>query len=142
MAKVERSISINAPVEKVFSYIDDPMSQLEWFPGMMEVKDVTGKGAEAHHRFNYKMIGIRLEGESTCTEYVPSERIVTESKGGVVSTWTWTFKPENGKTKLSVVVEYTIPIPVLGKVAEVVALRWTEREADVATANIKAKMEA
>lgn len=142
MPRIERSTTINAPVGKVFSYIDDPMSQLEWFPGIMEVKDVTGEGVGAHQRFSYKMIGIRLEGESTCTEYVPNERIVTESKGGVVSTWSWTLKPENGGTRLSVVVDYTIPIPVLGKVVEVVVLKWTDREADMAIANIKARMEA
>ena len=142
MPRVERSTTINAPVEKVFTYIDDPMTQLEWLPGIMEVRDVTGKGVGAHQRFSYKMIGIRLEGESTCTEYVPNERIVTESKGGVVSTWAWTFKPENGGTRLSVVVDYTIPIPVLGKVVEAVVLKWTEREADMAAENIKARMES
>lgn len=140
--RVERSTTISAPVEKVFPYIDDPMSQLEWLPGIMEVKDITGEGVGAHQRFSYKMIGIRLEGESTCTQYIPNKRIVTESKGGVVSTWTWTFKPENGGTRLSVVVDYTIAIPLLGKVVEVVARKWTDREADMATANIKARMEA
>ena len=142
MAKVERSITINAPAEKVFAYIEDPMNQLEWFPGLMEVKDVTGKAVGSRHRFTYKMIGLRLEGESTTKEYIPNERIVTQSKGGIVSTWTWTFTPEDGRTKLSIVVEYSIPVPVLGKVAEAVALKWTAREADMAAANIKAKMEA
>lgn len=142
MAEVTRSTTINAPVEKIFAYIENPMNQLEWFPGLMEIKDVAGKGVGSHHRFTYKMIGLRLKGESTAKEYVPNERIVTQSKGGIVSTWTWTFTPEDGKTKLSVTVKYTIPVPVLGKVAEVVALRWTEREADMAVANIKAKMEA
>ncbi len=142
MAKVERSMTINAPVEKVFAYIDDPMNELEWFPGLMEIRDATGKGVSARSRFVYKMIGIRLEGESTVTEHIPNERIVTQSKGGIISTWTWTFKPENGRTRLTVVVDYTIPIPVLGKVAEAVVLKWTEREADMATANIKARMEA
>jgi uncharacterized membrane protein len=142
MARVERSITIDAPVEKVFAYIDNPVNELEWFPGLMEVGDVTGKGVGARSHFTYKMIGIRLEGESTVTEYVPNERIVTQSKGGIVSIWTWTFKPQNGRTKLTVVVDYTIPIPVLGKLAEAVAVKWTEREADMATANIKARMEA
>ena len=64
MAKVERSMTINAPVEKVFAYIDDPMNELEWFPGLMEVRDVTDKGVGACSRFAYKMIGIRLEGEN------------------------------------------------------------------------------
>jgi len=28
MAKIERSITINAPVEKVFTYIDDPIQDV------------------------------------------------------------------------------------------------------------------
>ena len=35
MAKVERSITINDPVEKVFAYMRDPMSYLEWLSGMI-----------------------------------------------------------------------------------------------------------
>jgi len=142
MARIEGTNTINAPVEKVFAYLSDPMNELEWFPGMMEVKDVTGKGVGGRYRFVYKFIGLRREGESTCTEYIPNERIVTQSKGGIVSTWTWTFKSQNGGTELSVVIDYTIPIPVLGKVVEAVALKWIEREADMAGENIKARMEA
>jgi len=42
---------------------------------------------------------------------------------------------------LNLVVEYTIPVPVLGKLGERMVLRQNEREADQAMANIKAKME-
>ncbi len=38
-------------------------------------------------------------------------------------------------------IEYTIPIPVLGKLAEKLVLRRNEREADLAMANIKDKFE-
>jgi len=67
--------------------------------------------------------------------------MVTESKGGIVSTWTWTFQPHDNGTRLSVVVDYTIPIPVLGKIAEAFVLRQNEREADLAMANIKERLE-
>jgi len=42
MVKIRKSIAINAPVEKVFNYVDDPMSQLEWLSSIMEVDDVSG----------------------------------------------------------------------------------------------------
>jgi hypothetical protein len=38
-------------------------------------------------------------------------------------------------------VEYTIPVPVLGKLGEALILKQNEREADQAMANIKAKLE-
>ncbi len=141
MAKIERSITINAPVEQVFTYIDDLMNQMEWLPSIMEIKDVTGSGVGQHHRWTYKMAGIRLQGETTVTEHIPNQRMVMQSKGGAVSTWIFTFEPHDGGTKLNLDIEYTIPVPVLGKLAEKLVLRRNEREADLAMANIKDKME-
>ena len=44
MPEVKRSVTINAPVEKVFNYLADPMNQPEWLPSLMVIKDVTGSG--------------------------------------------------------------------------------------------------
>ena len=88
------------------------------------------------------MAGVPLNGESTVTEHIPNERRVTDSKGGVLSTWTYTFEPHDGGTKLDIEIEYTIPVPVLGKLAEKLVLKRNEREADTAMENIKYKMEA
>ena len=87
------------------------------------------------------MVGVRLEGETTVTEHIPNERRVIQTKGGVISTWTFTLKPHDGGTKLKMDIDYTIPIPVLGKLAEKLVLRRNEREADLAMASIKDKME-
>jgi len=141
MAKVEKSITVNAPVEKVFVYVEDPTNQLEYLPSIVEVKDMTGQGVGAHYRWAYKMAGLRFEGESTLQEHIPNERIVVETKGGIVSTWSWTFTPKDGGTQVHLTVEYTIPVPVLGKLGEALVLKQNEREADQAMANIKAKLE-
>jgi uncharacterized membrane protein len=142
MAKIQKSITINGPVDRVFAYVDDVMTSPEWLPSMMEVRDVTGSGVGQHYRWRYKMAGVPLNGESTVTEHIPNERRVTDSKGGVLSTWTYTFEPHDGGTKLGIEIEYTIPVPVLGKLAEKLVLKRNEREADTAMENIKDKMEA
>jgi carbon monoxide dehydrogenase subunit G len=141
MAKVERSISINAPVEKVFAYVSNPANEMEWFPSITDIRDIKGEGVGQKYGYTFKMAGLPLKGESEVLEYTPNQRYVTESKGGIVSTWTWTFKPEDSGTRLNVVVEYTIPVPVLGKVGEKLTLGQIEREADHAAANIKARLE-
>ena len=141
MAKVKRSITINAPVEKVFNYLDDPMTQPEWIPSLMEVKDVSGSGVGEHFMWTYKMAGVLLEGETTVTEHIPNKRIVTQSKGGVISTWIFNFKTHDGGTMIELDIEYTIPVPVIGKLAEKIVLKRNEREADLGMANIKEKME-
>ena len=141
MVKVERSIAINAPVEKVFSYISDPNSGLESMPSITDIRDITGEGVGQKWSWSYKMVGISLKGESEVIEHIPNQRLVHKSKGGIESTWTYTFNPENGGTRLNIVVEYTIPMPVLGKVGERMVLHRTEREADLAMTNIKERLE-
>lgn len=141
MAKVERSIIINAPVEKVFSYISDPNSELESMPSITDIRDITGQGVGQRWGWSYKMAGVSLKGESEVMEHIPNQRLVHKSTGGIVSTWTYTFNPEDSGTRLTVVVEYTIPVPVLGKVGERLVLKRTEREADLAMTNIKERLE-
>ncbi len=141
MTKVERKVTINASVDKVFAYITDPANEMEWLPGNTDVRDITGLGAGQRWGYTYKMMGLPFKGVSEVIGYVSNQKYVTKSTGGIVSTWTWTFKPEDGGTRLNVVVEFTIPVPVLGKVGERLALGQVEREANLAAANIKARLE-
>ena len=141
MATITRSSSVQAPIEKVFEYVSDPLNLTEWMVGLMEVTDVTGSGADMHMRWKYKMAGIPFAGETQYLEYVANERTVSESKGGIPSKFTWTFSPDGNGTKLDLNVDYTIPVPVLGKLAEKLVLKRNEREADLWMENIKDRLE-
>ena len=141
MARIEKSVTINAPVEKIFGYIADPMTSPEWLTSMITVNDVSGTGVGQHYRWKYKMVGVLLEGETTVTEHIPNKRRVTQTKGGATSTWTLDFETLDGGTKVKLTIEYTIPVPVIGKLAEKLVLKRNEREAELAMANIKEKME-
>ena len=141
MPTINKSININAPVEKVFAYATDPMNLTEWMVSISDVTDVTGSGVGQNYHWKYKMAGVPLHGESTVREHVPNERTVTEGKGGVTSTFTWTFAPHEGGTKLSVKVDYSIPIPVLGKLAEKLVLKRNQREMVLNNQNIKERLE-
>ena len=144
MSKIEKSITINAPVKKVFDYFSNAELMPEWMPGMVEVKDIksTKDGVGSTYKWVYKMAGMRFKGESITEEYVSEKKTVTRTKGGINSLWTWNFEPHNNGTKIDLVVDYTIPVPVLGKIAEAIVLKQNIREADLALANIKAKMES
>jgi len=142
MPKINNSINISAPVEKVFAYVTDPMSLPEWFVGVSEVTDVSGSGVGQHYRWKYTMIGIPFHGETNITEYVPNQRSVSKQEGGITSTMTWTFAPHEGGTKLDMDIDYTIPVPVLGKLAEKVVFKRNQREARMSMENIKGTMES
>ncbi len=142
MAKLTKSITINAPVEKVFGYVSDSTNLPEIWPSLMEMKDVKhlpdGKTTDS---WTYKMAGMRLKG-TTVTEYVKNKSIISKTEGGVKSTQIWTFEPENGGTKVTFEVEYTVPIPVIGKLAEAIVVKMNDHEGDVLLANLKSRMEA
>jgi len=142
MAKVHKSIEIKAPVKEVFSYIQDPTTTPEWLVGMIEVHNVTGSGVGRHFDWTYKMAGVPLKGQNTVKEEIPEKRIVVESKGGAESTWTFNFEQRKDVTVLDLDIDYKIPVPVLGKLADKILLKRNERETEMDLVNIKEKLEA
>jgi uncharacterized protein YndB with AHSA1/START domain len=142
MVKIEKTVEIKAPVEKVFKYLVEPTDLPEIWPSMVEVKQVEKlpNGGTKFH-WVYKMAGMRFEGDNETTEFVANKHVVTENKTGIPSTFDWTYKPENGGTKLTVHTEYTVPVPLLGKLAEPIILRINEHEMDTLLSNLKTRME-
>jgi uncharacterized membrane protein len=143
MASLTKSIVVHAPVEKVFEFLADPMHLPEFWPSLIEVKDVRvlpdGRRANG---WVYKMVGIRLEGTSEEVEHIANERIVSKTKGGVDSTQTWMVQPEGDDTKVTFTVDYTVPVPVLGKLAEAAIVKLNDHEGDVTMANLRTLLEA
>ena len=142
MAKVNKSIQINAPVEKVFNFLADQKNQPDWIPSMIEVWDTSEPAIGSTFKWKYKMAGVLLEGETETTELVQNKRLRTMSKGSVSSDWLFLMEADNGDTSLELTIDYTIPVPVLGKVAEKIMLKRNEREADLAMENIKMSLES
>lgn len=143
MAKLSRSIHIRAPVEKVYNFITEPTNLPEVWPSMVEVSDVH-REPNGMHKFSwkYKMAGIIFDGKTDTVKVVPNQLVITQTTGGISSRFEWTYNVQDSETTLEVEVEYTIPIPVLGKFAEAVVVRLNEREAETLLANIKDRMEA
>jgi hypothetical protein len=87
------------------------------------------------------MAGMKFSGESVVTEYVANKKLVMQSKGSIKRTWHWTLEPKEGGTTVALVVEYDIPVPVLGKLAEAIILKQNEKDADQSMANLKKILE-
>ena len=137
ITRIHRSIEIKAPIKEVYAYIDDPVKDTEWMTSMMEVKDVSGAGVGKQFKWTYKMAGIKLNKESTFKEDIPEKQIVVETKGCIESTWAFNFEPRKDVTVLNLDIDYKIPVPVLGNLAEKVLLKRNEREAEMSLMNIK-----
>jgi len=105
-AKHTRSIHIDAPVKKVFHYLEDPG---HFIAGMEEASHGTPPTVGAVHRTpkgvvttyecKYRELGMHLTAAITRAEYVDNERIVERSSMGVV--WTCSFEPDDTGTTLT-----------------------------------------
>ncbi len=143
MVKVKKHIEIEAPVEKVFDFMSEPKNLLDIWPSMVDVKNVEElpEGGITYD-WTYRMAGIRFDGKSKTTELAENERSVVVNEGGIPSKFVWEYHPSNGGTALDLEVEYEVPTPVLGKLAEKVVVKINDNEANVMLANLKAVMEA
>lgn len=142
MTTVEKVITIDAPPERVFEYLDDPRHLLEIWPSMVDITDVeplpTG-GARYH--WAYRLLGMRFEGDTETVAFERDRHFVEKNTGQIPSTFDWAFAPENGGTKVTVRAEYEIPTKLLGKFAEPLIVRLNEREAETVLANLKDRIE-
>ena len=140
MARVEKEAWIEAPLERIFNYVFEPSNMPEFWPSLMEVKDVQplpNGGYSA--RWAYKMLGLRFEGEAEYTKVVRNQFFVIETKGGIKSTIALTFRSWENKTRVTFSVEYKVPIPLLGKLAESIIVKMNDQEGDLIMANLQAR---
>ena len=142
MASWKDSILIHAPPEDVFAYVDDPRELPTWLPGMIEVRNVIGTGLGQQYEYTYKMGGLQLRGTNIVIEHVPNERGLHQVIGMISALWDYSVEPHPEGTLLNIEVEYSIPIPVLGRLAERLAVKQNAASFELALINVKDVMEA
>jgi uncharacterized protein YndB with AHSA1/START domain len=132
-----KSVVVGAPPDRVFAYVTDPMKMAEWIPAMVEIRDLIGSGEGQQFGWTYKYVGLLLTGQTTVVEYVQDECFVLQSIGTISSVWTMLVTPHEDGSTFTCELEYNIPIPVLGKLAEHLVLKRDARTIELALTNAK-----
>ncbi len=143
MQKLVGTIEIKAPVQRVYDFINQPKNLPSVWTAMVEVSNVKpGAGGSFDFDWIYKMAGFHLKGHTTVLEAQPGKRLRTRSEGAIASTFDGKFEGlDGGVTRLTCEVEYEIPTPLVGKLAEAIVARLNKREQDATLANLKDMME-
>ena len=141
MISFSRDFVLEAPVDKVFNYISNPVNEIEYIPGVIDISDVSGEGVGLKCYWTYKIMGFPLNGEAEIVEYIPERRYVIKTRGDVESTWDWTLENDSGKTRLKLKVDYSLPMPVLEHVGETLLKALNAHEANYAMAILKKRLE-
>ena len=134
---IHKRIDIKRPIDRVFAYVDDPATAMEWLPSMMGVRNISGTGIGARHEWTYRMAGLFLDGESTTIAHLPCERRVVRSRGGIDALWTFALEPRGEGTRLELTLEYNVPPALISRMAEQLVVRRNDREIGRAIKSIK-----
>lgn len=121
----EASALVQAPMDEVFTYVDDPtrlsshMSKSSWMMGggQMEIELDSGRGQNVGSRIRLagKVFGMRLSVEEVVTERNPPHRKVWETIGSprllVIGRYRMGFEvtPQENGALLRVYIDYALP---------------------------------
>ncbi len=142
----ERSTHIDAPVEKVFDYVQDPHHFFEAFDeewrrhmALAEVK-LTPDGVGTTYRVMGRMFLLfHMEWVITREEFIPNERIVDKASTGGI--WTATFEPDGTGTKLTMAFGWATRFPLVGEVVDRVG--WNgDSDLDLMLTNLRKAIES
>lgn len=142
MIEVSESVRIDAPVEMVFEFMDDPHNHVTVTPSLAAVRNVEpldNGGKRLEHTF--RMAGVGLDGELVQTVHEPNERMVFEMRGQLEGEIELTFEPADGGTELTYTGRYDLPNAVLETVARPFVRHYNERELETTLANVKTHVE-
>lgn len=140
MKVLKKEIIINAPVEKVFRFMDDlaktGMHMSERSMMMMGKKlkiehlPSPEKGVGAIFRWTGKMMGLSIDFTETVTLWKENEEKVWETIGSpqmIILGWyrmRLTTEPSEKGTRVSLEIQYTLPIVFFYKLLSLVFARW------------------
>jgi uncharacterized membrane protein len=119
--KIEKSVRINAPSEKVFALLTDREEAPKWNKLIKEArvtsKEPTGVGSTVHYAGEAG--GARGEWDIETTEWVKNKKYAWRTTSGdVAMLTTWTLKEADGTTELTYEIRYELPYSILGKIID------------------------
>jgi uncharacterized membrane protein len=119
MTTVERSISINSPVEAIEAIMDDARRLPEWYAGI-EQADPDDVFPEPGGKVDivYKAAGVTFSLTQTSLERVPGRGGVNQMEGMITGTNHLTYTPEGEGIRVTMRFEYQMPGGGLGKVVD------------------------
>lgn len=139
MVEINREVIIDAPLERTFAYVSRPGNLPEIWPSLILIKNerLLPDGGYSF-QWEYKIFGVYLKGTGEYTDIVPNQWFTVTIKGNLESVITWTFRPNDGQTRVTFTIEYQTPLPILNRIGKMIIENMNEREADLILANLQA----
>jgi uncharacterized protein YndB with AHSA1/START domain len=106
--RIQRTVSVDAPVRRAFDYLADFTTTTEWDPGTVSTVRRSGDGGVGTTYLNTsRFLGRETSLTYVVEELVPDERIRLRGENGtVVSVDTMTFRRTGSRTEVTYTAEF------------------------------------
>ncbi len=142
MPKIEKSIVVAAPPDKVWEFVIDPRKWHSWYEGLSEAKSIQGDGGVGtviEHSITVYNIPMPLK--TTVVTFEPGARWKSEFTGPMTKgAQEWTYEATNGGTEVGLIVETELSGPA--KLAERMVINAFDKMTDQSLANLKERVES
>ncbi len=108
MTKVERTLIINQPIEKVFAYVTNPRNNPKWQPDIVELRISPDEPTRVGTRVTdvRSLLGRKLELTTEVTEFEPNKLMRVKSTSGPIPLRGYiTFESIDGGTRVNFLAE-------------------------------------
>ena len=145
MPRGEASVTINAPIEKVFDVVVDPERGSQWASGVSDVINIQGNPGEigSSSTLIYHVLGIKTTNTFTVSKVEKPRTILYEISGTFPGTFQFTLEPQGQATKVTARLDYSVPGGILGRIASQVLLeRMNQKNLESTAEKLKLLCEA
>lgn len=120
MTRIEKSIEINAPPEKIWPLLHWENCP-QWYAPFKKVEHTSKEkhvvGETVHIRG--EVAGVKAEWDGETTEKIENQKITWRSIGGSFTGFgTYVLTPAKAGTKLGMMMDYEMPYSILGKLMD------------------------
>jgi hypothetical protein len=142
MVRVEESVIVDLPVEKVFASGSDPETHLQWETTTIKVDKLSqgpmGKGTR--HRGSIRFLGQIIDWESVVSEFVPDSKVEYRiASGSMQFREKWNFTSAEQSTRVTFIFEGDLQ-GLLKFISPIAVLEW-KRQARKDLAKMKNVLE-
>ncbi len=131
MTKLSASVEVNAPLDEVWAFASDWRHWDDWWDGASGFRPTTevARGNGARYAYRAWVAGLTLNLETQISDFVEKagwRGIVTK---GPPHRTQWVFESKGAGTRLTYILEYRLPIPLLGGLLDSLLMRrgWQHR---------------
>lgn len=144
MYTASHRVQVDAPVERILEFLDEPRNHVKMTPGLLSIETTTADdGGGWQGRYVYKLAGVRLEGTVRKVEREAPSRLVHELSGAIDGRVCATLaETDDGGVTIEYGAEYDLPGTVLAAVPEATATGYVSRDLECTLANLKTHLEA